>query len=137
MIKKIIGRENTVDTTSMLSSAVKKTINDGDVYLDSKVINKALELLMRDFKVIHIKKKKEMEDLISRKIKDLRGRPSFYKPYFNSINLKRIMFDPIKVGLIIKILMNFGLVCFLSLVLEADYHVVKKNKDKAYEIACN
>jgi hypothetical protein len=135
MVKKIIGSENSVDTTSMLSSAMKKVVNDGDVYLDSKIINKALALITKELKVIQIKRKKEMEDIIGRKIKDLRGRPSFYKPYSDSINLKKVMSNPVEVRLIIKILRNFGLVRFLAFVLEANYYVMKKNKDRAYEIA--
>lgn len=133
IINKIIEKENTVDTTSMLSSAIKKATNDGDAYIDSKVINKALELLKKEFRVVHIKSKKEMEDIMGQKIKELKGRPSFYN--FDLMNIEKIISNPIKVGLIINILKNFGLVHFLALTLEADYYVLKKNKDKVYEIA--
>jgi hypothetical protein len=134
-LKKIIERETTVDTTSMSSLTMKKAVNNSDVYTDSKIINKALGLLMRNSKIIRIKSKKEMEDIRSRKIKELRGRPSFIKLPPNSINLKKIMSNPNQVGLIIKILKNFGLNRFLALVLEADYYVLKMNKNKVYETA--
>jgi hypothetical protein len=134
IVKKISENENnTVDTTSMLSSSIKKATKEGDVYLDSKVINKALELLKKEFRVVHIKSKKEMEGITGQKIKELEGRPSFYN--FNLMNLDKIISNPTEVRLIINILKNFGLVHFLALTLEAEYHVLKKNKDKVYEIA--
>jgi hypothetical protein len=135
IVKKIIERENAVDTTSMLSSAFKKTMNDGAVYVDSKVINKALTLITKKFNVVNIKSKKEMENIIGRKIKELKGRPSFYKLDSNSVNLKKIMSNPTEVRLIINVLKNFELVHFLALVLEAGYYMMKKNKDKVNEIA--
>jgi hypothetical protein len=134
VIKKITERENTIDTTSMLSSAMEKAVDGGNIYVDPKVINKALELLKKDSIVIHIKKKKEMESLIGRKIKDLRGRPSFYKQYFSSINLKKVMSNPAEVRLVIDILKKFGLIRFLALQLEAEYYVLKSNKSKVYDI---
>jgi hypothetical protein len=133
IVNKIIEKENTVDTTSMLSSAIKKATNDGDAYIDSKVINKALELLKKEFRVVHIKSKNEMEDIMGQKIKELKGRPSFYN--FDLMNIEKIISNPIKVRLIINILKNFGLIRFFALTLEAGYYVLKKNKNKVYEIA--
>jgi hypothetical protein len=126
--------ETTYDVSSILSGMEEKDVKMDD-YINPKEINKALTVLKKEFKIIHVKNKKEIEQIIGKKIKELEGRPSFYKLASDSINLKKVMSNPIHVELIISSLKRLGLVRFLSLILEAELYVLRKNKEVSYELA--
>lgn len=139
--KKIIDQINS-DTSNDNSDMIASTTSadDGDFYLSSKDMNKAMQLLQKEIGLINLKGKKEVEknNLLKHKI-ELKGRPSVYKMPDIFAALNKVCSDELATRQVVKTLVNMGMLAILAFILEASFYAVKDGNtnriDELFKVA--
>jgi hypothetical protein len=139
--RKIIDEINS--DISIDSSDITASIglaDDGDYYLSSKDMNKAMQLLQKEIGVRNIKGKREVKkNAISGQKIELKGRPSVYKmPNIFAI-LNTVCSDRLATRQVIKTLLSLGMLDLMAFILEASFYTLKDSNtnrvDELFKVA--
>jgi hypothetical protein len=139
--KKVIDEINSnipIDSSDMKTST--GSADDGDFYLSSKDMNKAMRLLKKEIGVTNLKGKREIKrNIIFKQKIELKGRPSVYKMPDIFAVLNKVCSDEPATRQVIKTLLSMGMLATLAFILEASFYAVRDGNanriDELFKVA--
>jgi hypothetical protein len=125
--KRVIDEINSnisIDSDDVTTSS--DLADDGDFYLSSKDMNKAIRLLEKEIGLINLKGKKVIKkNIVSKQKLELKGRPSVYKMPDIFAFLNKVCSDEHATRQVIKTLVSMGMLAALAFILEASFYAIK------------
>ena len=129
-------RNNTLNDHSDILAATTDESKTQNEYISSNEISKALKTLEKEIGLINIPGKDKIKKIRGKQKIDFLGRPSRWQ-FPSSEELMKLMSKPKAVEVIIKSLVNMGLLPHLEFIWEASFYLVREQarKKSVYELA--